>query len=437
MAEREGKRLVVCLSSSSDDDDAATDYVDLEDDDDDDYDEDESEEGSDSDSEHSDQKQEDEEDNNGHGVDVDVESLCNNIVRLLKEHDELKSLKLKDCKAYLRKHGLRVAGTKSVCIQRIKEHWRLMDGNGEALYPSSSFVINCTGDVCKGDVVLFTQKVFERFDKVTRHGKVLGERTVAGRVVKESYGAAKQQHTFTVEVVWSRGFKKLTPLYPLLVKGRNLYKMRTFRQRWSDEGLRLNVLAEKHKRGAAARLERAMKRTKNGTANRGTKDQKKISSAGLSRKRKASETKKRRDNFDRRGKDPVGESSNYNSHRHHDPTFRSFEHFREYRKFSRPITSNDPNFQSHTDPPWVNDQSQIRSQYRSAAYPISRPRSSDTCDRMPGPQFERFDHTFQTNHASLNPGYNFESRNWSGFLGPYVHRPTMHPFIPGTDGQRR
>lgn len=37
-----------------------------------------------------------------------------------------------------------------------------------------------------------------RFDKVARSGRVLGKRTVAGRIVKESYGAAKQQHTFTV-----------------------------------------------------------------------------------------------------------------------------------------------------------------------------------------------------------------------------------------------
>ncbi|KAI8016174.1 putative serine protease EDA2 [Camellia lanceoleosa] len=44
-----------------------------------------------------------------------------------------------------------------------------------------------SSDVCKGDVVLFTQKVYKKF----------GKRTIAGRVVKESYGAAKQQHTFT------------------------------------------------------------------------------------------------------------------------------------------------------------------------------------------------------------------------------------------------
>ncbi|KAG7011172.1 Zinc finger CCCH domain-containing protein 62, partial [Cucurbita argyrosperma subsp. argyrosperma] len=86
------------------------------------------------------------------------------------------------------------------------------------------------GDVCRGDTVLFTQKVYAKFDKVTRRGGLIGKRTVAGRVVKESYGASKQQHTFTVEVLWSRGVRKLPPLYPLLVKGRNLYKLRTFRR---------------------------------------------------------------------------------------------------------------------------------------------------------------------------------------------------------------
>lgn len=39
---------------------------------------------------------------------------------------------------------------------------------------------------------------YVRFDKMTRHGRAQGTRVVAGRVVKESYGAAKQQHTFTV-----------------------------------------------------------------------------------------------------------------------------------------------------------------------------------------------------------------------------------------------
>ncbi|CAN6888081.1 unnamed protein product, partial [Brassica oleracea] len=31
---------------------------------------------------------------------------------------------VKECKAYLRKHGLRLSGTKPVFTERILEHWR-------------------------------------------------------------------------------------------------------------------------------------------------------------------------------------------------------------------------------------------------------------------------------------------------------------------------
>ncbi|PKU81494.1 Zinc finger CCCH domain-containing protein 62 [Dendrobium catenatum] len=104
---------------------------------------------------------------------------------------------------------------------------------------------------------MFKQRVYDKFNKVSRNGKVIGKRTIAGRVVKESYGSAKQQHTFTVEVLWSKGVKPLPSLYPLLVKGRNLYRYRTFRQRWANEADRSKVLEEKHRRGATARHVRA------------------------------------------------------------------------------------------------------------------------------------------------------------------------------------
>ncbi|KAL1824325.1 hypothetical protein ACET3Z_011103 [Daucus carota] len=195
------------------------------------------------------------------GVDKEGD-ICNKVTRLLEEGSQLEELNLFECKTYLRKLKLRLSGTKAECINRIKEYWRIKDGNGEALYPRSSFDINCTGDVCKGDIVLFTQKVYQKFDKMRRSGNILGKRTIAGRITKESYGAAKQQHTFTVEVFWSKGIKKLAPLSPLLVKGRNLYKMRTYRRRWKNESERLVVLAEKHKRGAAAREVRARKKLK-------------------------------------------------------------------------------------------------------------------------------------------------------------------------------
>ncbi|PIA46425.1 hypothetical protein AQUCO_01500157v1 [Aquilegia coerulea] len=205
------------------------------------------------------------------------------IVQLLKDGRDLEPLNLEECKVYLRKHGLRLTGTKAVCIQRIQEHWRIKDGNGEKLFPRSSFSINCTGDVCKGDVVLFTQRVFAKFDKVTRSGNLVGKRTIAGRVVKESYGAAKQQHTFTVEVLWSKGVKKLPPLSQVLVKGRNLYKLKTFRQCWDNEAERLKVLDEKHKRGAAARALRARKRAC--LESKGSKRQRQSSHTGRAPKR--------------------------------------------------------------------------------------------------------------------------------------------------------
>ncbi|RYQ80551.1 hypothetical protein Ahy_Scaffold1g106887 isoform D [Arachis hypogaea] len=236
-----GKRAVIVISSEEE-----------EEDDDDEYEED----AGDGDDDYTDRDGDDD------------ESLSNKVVALLREGNDIESLKLRECKAYLRKHGLRISGTRAVCVARIQEHWGLKDGNGYNLYPRSSFIINCTGDVCKGDVVLFRQKVYEKFDKKTRNGRVIGSRTVAGRVVKESYGAAKQQHTFTVEVLWSSGYRKLPPLFPLLIKGRNLYKLKTYRQRWKNEADRVKVLSEKHRRGEAARSVRAMRqKKKHGYAN--------------------------------------------------------------------------------------------------------------------------------------------------------------------------
>ncbi|KAB1218325.1 Zinc finger CCCH domain-containing protein 62 [Morella rubra] len=114
------------------------------------------------------------------------------------------------------------------------------------------------GDACTGDVVMFEQNVYEMFNIASRSagGPPSGTRTVVGRIVKESYGAAKQQHTFTIEVLWSKGDKPLPPLHPLLIKGRNLYRLKTLRQTWEDERERQKVMMEKHLRGSTARCDR-------------------------------------------------------------------------------------------------------------------------------------------------------------------------------------
>ncbi|XP_059643882.1 zinc finger CCCH domain-containing protein 62-like [Cornus florida] len=180
------------------------------------------------------------------------------VIHKIIQVGQVDKLKVDQCKVYLRKYGLRLTGNKDTLIGRIKEHLDILNGGGEKKYPISSFVFNCKGDACMGDVVMFEQNVCEMFNIASRSagGPPCGMRTVAGRIVKESYGAAKQQHTFTIEVLWSKGEKPLSPLHPLLIKGRNLYKLKTMRQKWEDEGERQKILFEKHSRGSLARLNR-------------------------------------------------------------------------------------------------------------------------------------------------------------------------------------
>nr|XP_043617316.1 zinc finger CCCH domain-containing protein 62-like [Erigeron canadensis] len=243
--------LVVLISSSSSDD----------------------EEESENDSVYSESDDKQNDDNNDSDSDYKISDNNHELQRYHNPrhqgNDELPELSLNECKEYLRKYGLRLSGTKEECLQRVKEHGRLKAGRGELLYPRSSFSINCTGDACKGDVVFFKQRVHKK------QGYMVGKRSVAGRIVKESYGASKQQHTFTIEVLWSKPFRNLPPLSTLLVKGRNLYKFGTFRQPWRNEAERSKVLSEKHDRGDEARHVRKLRQTDIASINdRGTKRQK-------------------------------------------------------------------------------------------------------------------------------------------------------------------
>lgn len=186
------------------------------------------------------------------------EEFCNKIIDLLRGRISLNTLKLEECRAYLRKHKLNMIGSKETCTERILEHWRIKDGNGKKFYPESSFFINCTGDVCRGDVVLFKHRVYNKGGGAN----ITGKRIVAGRVVNDSYRGAEQRHIFSIDVLWSEGIEPLPSLFPLLVSGHNLYRFKSFRQPWSNEAERSMILAEKHNRGAAARHVRALARAK-------------------------------------------------------------------------------------------------------------------------------------------------------------------------------
>ncbi|CAD6212510.1 unnamed protein product [Miscanthus lutarioriparius] len=83
------------------------------------------------------------------------------MVDKLMQDGQLEKLKVYECKAYLRMHKLRLTSKKEVLLNRIREHIEVKN-DGEVKYPVSSFVLNCKGDACKGDVVMFEQNIYKR-----------------------------------------------------------------------------------------------------------------------------------------------------------------------------------------------------------------------------------------------------------------------------------
>ena len=98
---------------------------------------------------------------------------------------------------------------------------------------------NITGDACVGDQVLFARATFTGS---FRKPKFDGYEVIHGVIIKDSYGAAKQQHTFTIQM------SKTT----MRIKGRNLYSVACFAKPRPKEE-RQAALDDKHKRGDEAR----------------------------------------------------------------------------------------------------------------------------------------------------------------------------------------
>ena len=111
---------------------------------------------------------------------------------------------------------------------------------------SRSFKINITGDVCVGDIVLFPRK---KFSGSYKKPKFEGIELVEGEIVRDSYGADKQQHTFTI---------KLKDGSETRIKGRNLYDLGVWAKK-RDESERQAALDEKHARGDVARKNREVR----------------------------------------------------------------------------------------------------------------------------------------------------------------------------------
>ena len=102
-------------------------------------------------------------------------------------------------------------------------------------------------------MVLFSEAVFEGS---FRRPSFRGERRIVARILRESYGAGRQQHTFTLEVLASDGIEPVSVGATLRRKGRNLYRNGLLREMSVDEGAREQRLEEKHQRGDRARAVR-------------------------------------------------------------------------------------------------------------------------------------------------------------------------------------
>jgi hypothetical protein len=155
--------------------------------------------------------------------------ILNNILRVFMELDLQQSI---ECKAFNDEQS-----------QQLLTLYRDVIEQG--------YNIDCTGDVCKGDQIAFAEAVFYGS---WRNAKFSHFEMVVGTVINDSYGADKQQHTFTILTPDGGKIKR---------KGRNIYKYVTLRK-YRGVVERTLVLHEKHKRGDDARKKRFLRRNMEG-----------------------------------------------------------------------------------------------------------------------------------------------------------------------------
>ena len=112
---------------------------------------------------------------------------------------------------------------------------------------TAQYPIDCTGDAVVGDFVMFERAVFEGS---YRRPVFVENETIHAEIIRDSYGADRQQHTFTLKTADGR---------TLRIKGRNLYRNGTRRMAWPDESQRQLAQDEKHGRGNSARAVRDLR----------------------------------------------------------------------------------------------------------------------------------------------------------------------------------
>lgn len=100
----------------------------------------------------------------------------------------------------------------------------------------NEYNIDCTGNCVTGDEITFEKDVWiGTYPNV----KWDGTESYAGKIVSDSYGKGKGQHTFTIQLLSGEKMR---------IKGRNLYKHSVMRKLWQDENKRKEALEDKYSR---------------------------------------------------------------------------------------------------------------------------------------------------------------------------------------------
>ena len=113
--------------------------------------------------------------------------------------------------------------------------------------PVKAPAITGATDLTKGTRIRFTEPVFEGSYKKPRF---VGNRTIEGTILKDSYGAKRGQHTFTIEVHSAEGYDADNVKSKIRRKGRTVYKDAVVLEQPSNQA---ELAAEKHARAAVAK----------------------------------------------------------------------------------------------------------------------------------------------------------------------------------------
>lgn len=118
-------------------------------------------------------------------------------------------------------------------------------------------------DIVVGDEIEWSEAVWDTFYSSWRRGRSgntpNGQRSIRATVVRESYGPRTGQHTFSLRVVASSGYRAPGAGETILRKGRNLYGNLVDQVR-ADDPDRQGRAEEKHRRGEGARQKRCEER---------------------------------------------------------------------------------------------------------------------------------------------------------------------------------